>query len=310
MTNDCLKIIFWNCRSIRNKFMELFDFLERENIDICLLSETWLKNNNKLFSPNYSCIRVDRETTGGGVAILIKKSISYTELPSVKTDVIENVGIRIVANNSTNFKLYSIYFPGGSSTQERQRRFKSDLRRLFSDREPYILCGDLNSRHRNWGCRRANCYGNILTEFTTFFPITVLSTDDPTYVPASNRSSPSTLDLILTNVPNFISHPFVVDELSSDHLPIKFDLDFTPTRIGRADFDYSRANWLGFKSFLRREFNCMPMNMDDISTSDIDDKIEAINHNLTRAEELYIPKKANTGNYVKLMKLEQKNFLT
>lgn len=73
-----IKIMFWNCRSVRNKFIELFNFLRKENVDICLLSETWLKSSNKFYHPNYDCIRVDREhTVGGGVAILIKKKIKY-----------------------------------------------------------------------------------------------------------------------------------------------------------------------------------------------------------------------------------------
>lgn len=75
-----LKIIFWNCRSIRNKSIELFNFLTDNNIDICLLSETWLKCGEKLTHRNYYCVRNDRKgSTGGGVAILIKKSLKFKE---------------------------------------------------------------------------------------------------------------------------------------------------------------------------------------------------------------------------------------
>lgn len=300
MNNDKLNVMFWNCRSIRNKYIELFDFLLRENIDVCLLSETWLKPLNRLYHPSYNCIRVDRETTGGGVALLIRKTINYVELPVVNTEMIENVGIEIISNTSTNIKIFSTYFPGGSSSRELQRKFNSDLRKLFSQTGHYILCGDMNSRHRNWGCLRANSWGNILTQFTSFFPITILNTDDPTYIPSSSRSTPSTLDLIMTNVPYFVSQPVVANELGSDHLPVKFYLHFSPTLNNHVDLDYSRANWLGYRSFLKNEFKHISLNFDDMTTIQIDENIELLNQKLLRAERLHVPVKINAGNYVKL----------
>ena len=83
MSNASLHIIFWNARSIRNKFHELFEFISNNNVDICLLNETWLDSKIKMLHPLYDCIRYDRETrTGGGVAILIKKNTVFVQIQS------------------------------------------------------------------------------------------------------------------------------------------------------------------------------------------------------------------------------------
>lgn len=80
--NNNIKITSWNARSIRSKKLELFHFLEKHNVDICLISETWLNNNFSLRNNNYYSYRYDRSTgNGGGVAILIKKTIQHQLLP-------------------------------------------------------------------------------------------------------------------------------------------------------------------------------------------------------------------------------------
>lgn len=54
--------------------------------DFVALTETWLTNEIKDFevtTPNYVIIRKDRQTRGGGVAILIKKDLSFEILSEV-----------------------------------------------------------------------------------------------------------------------------------------------------------------------------------------------------------------------------------
>lgn len=52
--NRALKIITWNYRSIRTKMMELANFLCKNNIDICILSETWLSNRDSFNVNSYN----------------------------------------------------------------------------------------------------------------------------------------------------------------------------------------------------------------------------------------------------------------
>lgn len=55
--------------------------------DFVAITETWLTadiTDDEISTPNYSVVRKDRPTRGGGVAILIKNTIPFTVLPAVE----------------------------------------------------------------------------------------------------------------------------------------------------------------------------------------------------------------------------------
>ena len=53
-----LRILQWNCHSILNKLDELK--IISDNYDIMIIIETWLKNHNKIYIPNFNIVRKDR----------------------------------------------------------------------------------------------------------------------------------------------------------------------------------------------------------------------------------------------------------
>lgn len=54
---DYLRIVQHNIQSINNKKPLLNILLKDNNIDVCLLNETWLKNSSpKLNFPGYACL--------------------------------------------------------------------------------------------------------------------------------------------------------------------------------------------------------------------------------------------------------------
>lgn len=296
-----IKIVFWNCRSIRNKILEFVNFLNTHDIDICLLSETWLTQANNLYHTNYSCIREDRiDQNGGGVAILVKKSITYTIIPKTINQVIENVGISIRVGFNSKLNIYSVYFPGGQNNSTLRSKFKSDLRRLLNTDDKYIICGDLNSKHGNWNCLRANQWGNILNDFTTYFPVSILYPNSPTYIPSNSNINPTTLDLILTNTPQFISNPLTINDLSSDHLPVSFSLSTTTPRIENLVFNFQLADWRKYSSYLNNSIknNFIHTTLD--SSNAIDDSIEYFSGLLLEAVRQSVPKVPPKTNYIKL----------
>lgn len=264
-----LKVVFWNSRSIRNKYMELGSFLFSNHIDICLLSETWLNKNDKFYIPNYKCIRKDRAgQLGGGVAILIKDNLKFRQIRSICTEVIENIGIEIQLKENEFVQLYSVYFPGGQNNSNSRGLFRSDLRKIMITNSNYIFCGDLNARHRDWNCLRANVWGNVLKEIGSSFPTTISFPNSPTYIPAAARSNPSTLDLILTNIPQHISHPCVINDLSSDHLPVSFNLTSSVQPLTKKRYNFSRADWKFYKRYIRTHLNFDCVNVNCISEID------------------------------------------
>lgn len=74
-----LKLTQWNCQSVGNKRPEL-EFRAQDS-DIWLLSETWLRKGDRINIRNFDCKRRDRSLgRGGGVAILIKNNIEYSQV--------------------------------------------------------------------------------------------------------------------------------------------------------------------------------------------------------------------------------------
>lgn len=247
-----LKILNWNGRSILPKRVEFFDFLIGNQIDVATVSETWLKPNNSFYHPKYNCIRADRTTTdnerGGGVLIAIRKGIKFTQL-DISTSVIESVGVQI-HHSSENIQIIAVYFPG----QHRSTAwnvFQSDLIKLVRRNEPFFISGDLNARHRQWNCLKANKAGNILINRASTSNFFIHYPDTYTYHPQGNRR-PSTLDLVLSNNLVNMSPLTTINDLSSDHLPVVFTIELAAPFIQEAAMVpcYARANWTLFKSVL------------------------------------------------------------
>jgi exonuclease III len=97
-----LNIVIWNANGIKNKTDELKDFLDTEQTDIILISETKLTTNDKIYFDGYSTYRRDRPTNtrAGGVAIIIKRDIAHKIIKNNPTSSIETLSIKL-ANNTT-----------------------------------------------------------------------------------------------------------------------------------------------------------------------------------------------------------------
>lgn len=258
-----INIITWNARGIRNKHLELFQFLINHNIHICLVTETGLNSNLSISNSEFKVYRNDRiDRTGGGVAVIIKKNIRHKLLPIANTSLIENIGIKLFTSTGP-IDIYSCYYPGGSAGLGgiKKRQFASDIH-MLSGNVRYLLGGDFNCRHQSWGCMRGNCWGNILYEKLVSYNIHIIYPCDHTHIPSSANRQGSTLDFFLTNEPIMMSPALVINDLSSDHLPVKISLNSSYNNSNFFTYDFDRTNWSKFSRFLNRNLN-LP-NFDDI----------------------------------------------
>lgn len=74
-----------NARSLANKTVELERLLFEYNPDIVIVTETWLRPEIKdceIIPPAYNMIRKDRDTRGGGVAIIFKEKLRLVPMPN------------------------------------------------------------------------------------------------------------------------------------------------------------------------------------------------------------------------------------
>jgi endonuclease/exonuclease/phosphatase family metal-dependent hydrolase len=286
-----INLMFWNARSICKKQIETHNYLIDNNIQIALISETWCKKTDNIKFPNYHCYRLDREgNRGGGVAILIRKEIKHQLLPDLRLTVIESIGISITVNGR-NLNIFSVYYPGARRAAALSN-FRNDIRVLTAAGSGYIICGDLNSRHRSWNCARANGAGKVLFEENCRGNFVINFPHSPTYYPSNSNSTPSTLDIMLTNGLCSISELEVHNDLSSDHCPVTFS-------IGASSVDYitenqipcyNRADWVLFKRFLHNSISLNNLTPNLLQPSDIDSMVEFLTGKIQEAIDLSVPK--------------------
>ena len=227
-SSSYITIAQFNSRSLtRDRLTEFQHFLKEKNPHLVLLSETFWKPS---FSPSfksYSIVRKDRlETGGGGVAILIHKSIPFSQLATPSTDTLESIGINI-SSSPGPIDIISAYCPHGDANEE-------DISRLFdSTRHDCFIGGDFNGHHRLWKRgARTNTTGKSIAAALIERPDLLLLTpkDAKTRIdPCTGR--PSTIDLSFASTSlasnfNYTIGPY----LGSDHLPVIIQLNVAPNR--------------------------------------------------------------------------------
>jgi hypothetical protein len=113
--------------------------------------------------------------------------------------MIEAIGLFLKIANE-NVKIVSAYFLG-STRAPVPPQYRGDIRRLAADRSSYIVCEDLNSCHRLWGCIRANRAGKILFEENSAGGLVINHPHASTYYLdlENSAATPLTLDIMLTN---------------------------------------------------------------------------------------------------------------
>jgi exonuclease III len=192
---DFIKMIHWNAHSINNKWNLFEYFMHKENIDICVLTETHLNDNTAIDITNlqlkYDFIfrnRVGKK--GGGVMICVNKSIIFAEceIPSSLNDI-EVIIVKLFLNK-TEYHLVGLYNPPRTVIS---KTFFSYLEQTY---ENVILMGDLNSKTLSIGCKKENSNGKVLEEILLDTNFIICNNYEHTHQPF-NSSETDILDLVM-----------------------------------------------------------------------------------------------------------------
>jgi len=228
MTSNSLKCIQWNARGLTKSRLEEFrSLLNSLDPDLVFLSETFWNNRFNVKFKNYSILKKDRSTRrGGGVALLVKKSLQFSALPSCSTSTLEVIGAKIQIESGP-VHCFSVYCPRGDCQAD-------EIKTLLNCPSPVIVTGDLNAHHSLWESNSAdNTAGKAITAVLTDHPDASLITpkDLCTRInPCSDHRS--TIDLIITSTSLALNATiFLGPYTGSDHLPIITTLNANPTRL-------------------------------------------------------------------------------
>lgn len=246
--DNSLRILLWNANGLVNHKLELQNFLLMHKIDIALISETHFTSKTMFKIPYYKVYHTPHpdDTAHGGAAIIIRNKIAHHELIHHQTVKIQSTNIQVEAEPHS-FKISSIYCPPRYtiSTEEYLAFF-------ISLGPKFMIGGDWNAKHTEWGARLVTPKGRNLLRAITKLNCTYISTGEPTHWPTDSSKIPDLLDFfILKGINPGYSQVESKFELSSDHSPIIATIS---THIIRKPITprltSAKTNWDIFRAFI------------------------------------------------------------
>lgn len=154
--NKTIKALHVNCQSIVNteKQILLQDIIEKNDINVISLNETFLNNSIDFNIKNFNCYRTDRTNgRGGGFAICVNQNIKSN---MINHNFEELAGVMIQLDNQKNVAIFSYYCSPKAPLNIDIFNF------IFHNHPNAILLGDLNARHKDWHCEYHNKKENNL----------------------------------------------------------------------------------------------------------------------------------------------------
>ena len=320
MAEKPLKILAVNVNSLirierRNV---LFKLLEDQSPDVLLASETKLSQKHKLWHNKYNIIRRDRPNSiqGGGVAIFIRKDLSHKAVYNGEVRMFQELEACIVCiplRSGKRLYVVAVYASGTTQTTSFITELETLFRclRLESEENYFILAGDLNAKHSDWGNNIPNSRGNLLFNWwglhNVEYRLDLKATDSPSYPRGG-----SYLDLLLFDVRLQLTntnrqtrnclHTFVYD---SDHCGLSAEITI-PNEIAELEefvqtypYNYSRTRWTRFSRVLTRALSSnslYPPSNRNLSNEEIDRYLQRMDETIKQTMDRTIPRYQQTGN--------------
>ena len=115
---DLVMISHHNIRGYHIHKSELQAFLEDHSPNVVTLNETFTKKGYKYIMPHYTAVTRNREhRKGGGVAILLRQDLAFTEIDDIQlTKTTDNEQLTVAIRTDSNRELYvsTVYCPHGN----------------------------------------------------------------------------------------------------------------------------------------------------------------------------------------------------
>lgn len=280
-----INILQWNCRTMHRRTPELTFLLDKHGIDIVALCETRLNEQFRPNTNNYDIYSHDRNRQGGGVAILLKKNLRFTQVVDenvsqiCKRNNIEYIMGKIWLSTEKSIFVCSLYIPPrGSNCAHTEPQAWLSLLRYYTNFNPIVIFGDVNGKSALWspGILGPDTEGNKLENAISQLDLSCLNDGNYTWASA-DFSSTFALDITLTSssIATKCLWNVLGESYDSDHFPIIItitDVCLSPS-FGRPSFSTARVDWRIF----RREFSGFVDRFRDFSDDLNNDYNELVN---------------------------------
>ena len=251
-----------NIQSVGNKTIKINSLINELDLDILMLTETWLCNNIsdsskiKEMTPKlHNFYHKPRENKlGGGVGIFIKKSFTKVQLMNtINFSSFEHLDVKITSVNK-NIRIILIYRPPNKSKNEFIEEL-SDLIETFEDTRNLVLCGDFNLHIDNQNDTYVKRFTDILENNDLINKV-----NSPTSI--GNHI----IDLVIQNERGGIASNIEIEPeclISPTHKLITFEIDTKKTENIKKKIIYRNKDNFDAKNFIdecTNEISRMNMN--------------------------------------------------
>lgn len=150
---------------------------------------------------------------------------------------------------------------------------------------------NFNSKHRLWNCSRANTVGNILHHHYQHNNILIHHPLTHTHHSFSNNTTPSTIDLTITNglhnATNFMTH---TTDSNHDLITFTVELDENIRRNESRKIPLFRdANWDTYQSVVETNIGSIPPMSDIKETKDVDELLDTLTYAIQKGQDAAVP---------------------
>ena len=212
-THFFLRMAHLNFRSLLSKLDEVLLFIQRHNVDVMTLSETWLDEtvtDLEVCPDGYNLLifRRDRNRWGGGVAIVLSNHIRCRACPDISEGNVESLWIQLYPHTKRAVLLCFVH--RSPSDYHFYDNFLVECEKgLLTYCDRLVILGDFNSNFSQVSSPQTKFLFSFMRQFQLHELV-----QSPTRVTATTTSQ---LDLILTNIPGFFQNTVAIPFGGSDH---------------------------------------------------------------------------------------------
>lgn len=236
-----LKLGHLNVCSLMPSFLDFKTYLLGDDYSIFCLSETWLHegvDDSYLNIDNYTFLRRDRGTRGGGVGIYIKNDLSFKLFQYDST--IEQLWVFIHLNHKV-FAVGVIYRPPWCAYGGFVDELENALSEIVPQCDTVVLMGDFNINIQF----QDNLPATVLSDAMTSFNLEQII-DSPTCFSGTN---PSTIDLIFVSDRALVLDSGVRDISISNHALIFCHLNVKYIKPNVVSHTYRSTKFFDYSLF-------------------------------------------------------------
>ena len=256
---DYVKLVLLNSQSLKNKTDFINDFRDEHEVDLLLVTESWLKQDDIFeigqlqVQGKWNYLHTPREgRPGGGVACISKSSLNVKKIHSKSSRTFEHL-IMVLEKNGLKFTLVVVYRPEPSKANRyRMDEFFEEFTDFVSNelihRENLVIAGDFNFHVNDPNDVRAKHFLNVLD---------MLQLNQ--HVAGSTHKSGNTLDLVISSSETTITDCHV-GELISDHFSVHFGINMSKPKSLSQLIKYRKTKDIEvdkFKADVRRHVNAV-----------------------------------------------------